>query len=119
MIDTTKTAPNKKTEKVELGKKRLAPATSLTQPDTVRKVKKLNDGTTKNIEVQVKPKKPAKKPTVFKLGKWNPDTEIVEVENDMEDPSKHPIYDCCLACNRANVFRAINNNDLALFKTLL
>jgi hypothetical protein len=32
-------------------------------------------------------RKPPKKPTEFKVGKWNPDTEIIENESEKLDES--------------------------------
>jgi hypothetical protein len=31
----------------------------------------------------VKPKKPAKKPAVFKVGKWNPDTVLLSKDEEL------------------------------------
>ena len=71
----------------KVGKKRAYPFNkTATQPDE-KKVKKLtSDGASESIEVPVQKaaKKPAKLPTVFKLGKWNPDTVLIKPEEELE-----------------------------------
>lgn len=56
----------------------------MSQP-TNRKVKKLTDsGASQNVEVPAsKPvKKVVKPPSVFKVGKWNPDTVLIKPEEE-------------------------------------
>ena len=64
-------------------------------------------------------KKAPKRPIVFKAGKWNPDTELVEEE--VEKCGKRPVpdFDCCSVCNMRNLHRAVNTNDAALLKSLV
>jgi len=60
-------------------------------------LKKHVDGTEE--KKVVKAKKPVPKPVVFKLGKWNPDTVLVDRDDIYEDPSTQVDYDCCHRCN--------------------
>lgn len=87
-----------------------------------RKVKKLSDGSEEQtVQVSAKPKKAPKKPTQFKVGKWNPETELLTKEHEIEHfgKSESAIFTCCLRCNNRNVIRAIENNNLRLFRTLV
>ena len=58
--------------------------------------------------MKAKAKAPPKRPTEFKAGKWNPDTQLVEVEaekyGDMEGPSN-----CSIKCSLRSLHRAVNN----------
>jgi len=103
----------------EIGKKRKRPtASAASQPNEVtRKVKQLSDGSEEEVK-QVKPrKKPTpKKPVVFKLGKWNPDTVIVEEEPEKMLDSDELITNCCLSCNTRNIQRAINTDNKVLLR---
>lgn len=49
-----------------------------------------------------------KRPNVFKLGKWNPDTVLVSEEEELElrSPSNNLLNPCCTRCNGRNVIRA-------------
>ena len=58
-------------------------------------------------------------PTVFKAGKWNPETELVEEEIEKCGNSKEPLYNCCLLCNMRNLHRAIDIGDASLLKRLV
>ena len=60
-------------------------------------------------------------PTVFKKGKWNPETEILESKHEIErcSLSKEPIYNCCVRCNTRNLIRAVETKNYGLFKTLV
>jgi hypothetical protein len=87
-----------------------------------RQVKKLSDGSEEqSVKVSAKPKKAPKKPVEFKAGKWNPDTELLTKQHEIEHfgPSESPIYTCCLRCNNRNVIRAIENDNLRLFRSLV
>ena len=84
------------------------------------KLKRKNDGEVeKKIVKRVVKKKVPAKPTEFKAGKWNPNTELVKVDIDLWDDSKNPIFECCHRCNGRNVFRAINTNNVALLRKLV
>jgi len=77
-----------------------------------RQVKKLSDGSEAQVvKVVAKPTKAVKKPAAFKAGKWNPDTELLTKEHEMEHfgDNDTPIYGCCLRCNNRNLIRAIEN----------
>jgi len=92
----------------------------MSQP-TNRKVKKLNDdGVSESVEKPAKKaaNKPAKLPTVFKLGKWNPDTVLVKPEEELEKSSHKDtlLNNCCTRCNNRNVVRAVLTNNLSLLK---
>ena len=78
-------------------------------------------GPEEQIVKVAKPKKPAKKPKEFKAGKWNPETELLTKEHEVEHfgDSESPIYTCCLRCNNRNLIRAIENENLRLFRTLV
>jgi len=85
-------------------------------------VKKLVDGSEVSIETKVvKQKKPTKKPVVFKAGKWNPDTVLLSKNDELQryGTSDSPIYDCCLRCNNRNVIRAIETNNIRLFRSVV
>ena len=58
-------------------------------------------------------------PIVFKAGKWNPDTELVDSEVEKNGKSKMPDYFCCKVCNMRNLHRAVNNNDPTLLRKLV
>lgn len=95
----------------------------MSQP-TNRKVKKLNDvGGSESVEKPSKKaaNKPAKLPTVFKLGKWNPDTVLVKPEEELEKSSQKDtlLNNCCTRCNSRNVVRAVLTNNLTLLKTCM
>ena len=109
-----------------IGKKRLRPlnesqAPSKSQPPNRRK-KKQEDGTEKIIVEPAKPaskstaKKVSSKPPVFKLGKFNPDTVIVENEIEKLGTSNEPDYGTGHRNNTRNVIRAINTDNLALLR---
>ena len=66
-----------------------------------------------------KPKKAPKRPTVYKAGKWNPDTELVMDEVEKCGASPDPDFNCCQSCNMKNLHRAINNNDAKLLHKLV
>lgn len=71
----------------KVGKKRTLPTQLASSQPNARKVRKLADSSSKNeaaaadSDYTSKPvKKAAKKPAVFKLGKWNPDSVLLERE---------------------------------------
>ena len=109
-----------------IGKKRLRPlnesqADSKSQPPN-RRSKKQEDGTEKIIVEPAKPaskssaKKVTAKPTVFKLGKWNPNTELVENEVEKFGTKNEPDYTTGHRNNTKNVIRAINTDNLTLLR---
>jgi len=72
-----------------LGKKRKHPSDGpfVESPLASKRVKRLPDGS-ESVKEEPKPKKKApKKPVVFKAGKWNPDTVLVE--NEIEKCGNH------------------------------
>lgn len=104
-----------------IGKKRAFPFNNTMSQPTNRKVKKLNDdGVSESVEKPAKKaaNKPAKLPTVFKLGKWNPDTVLVKPEEELEKSSHKDtlLNNCCTRCNNRNVVRAVLTNNLSLLK---
>lgn len=84
-----------------------------------RKIQKLNDGVSQSIPQPVK-KVPAKA-LQFKLGKWNPDTVIVDPkeETELRDKSDNLVYKCCVRCNCRNLIRAVETNNIKLLKNCL
>ena len=56
---------------------------------------------------------------VLKIGKWNPNTKIIEVEDEKTHPNPHPLYNCCLDCNNRNIYRAITMNQKGLLSNLV
>jgi len=66
-------------------------------------------------------RKPAKKPVVFKIGKWNPDTVLMKREEEIEhfDLSDSPIYRCCVRCNCRNIIRAVETDNIRLLRASL
>jgi hypothetical protein len=73
--------------------------------------------TNKRAKTQV----PKKNALAFKIGKWNPDTVIVKLEEEIErnDLSDSPIYKCCIRCNSRNVIRAVETNNIRLLRAVL
>lgn len=108
--------------KSQIGKKRPFPKhleKPSTQP-TSRKVKKISEaGASESIEVPAqKQKKAVKMPSVFKLGKWNPDTVLIKPEEELEHYSHKDtlLLNCCTRCNSRNLIRAIATKNLVLLK---
>ena len=124
VIDTKPKKAKKSILEVKVGQKRKTapePIESLTQP-AGRRVKKLADGKEQAIpQAPVVVKKVVKKPVVFKLGKWNPDTVLLDESEEIERHSnaKTPIFNCCISCNARNVIRAVETNNADLFKKLI
>jgi len=60
-------------------------------------------------------------PVVFKKGKWNPETEVLESRHEIErcGTSNEPIYNCCVRCNTRNLIRAVETKNYGLFKSLV
>ena len=56
---------------------------------------------------------------MFKAGKWNPDTELVEDEIEKCGKLPVPDFSCCSVRNMRNLHRAVNTNDAALLKSLV
>jgi hypothetical protein len=108
----------------KVGKKRANPFNKTATQPVEKKVKKLtSDGASESIEVPVQKaaKKPAKLPTVFKLGKWNPDTVLIKPEEELEKSSHKDslLNNCCTRCNSRNVIRAILTNNQRLLKACI
>ena len=82
-------------------------------------IKKNPDGTETVIEKKTKAKKPPAMPKVFKAGKWNPETVLVEEEIEKCGESRSPQYNCCKMCNLRNLHRAVENDDAPLLKQLV
>ena len=73
-------------------------------------MKRNADGSEKVIEeVKITAKKTPKMPTEFKAGKWNPATELVEVEAEKLGGTDAPDYSGCMKSNLRNLHRAVNN----------
>jgi hypothetical protein len=119
-----------------IGKKRREPPQKIQaiQPSPKgKKAKKVSVDVRKDIKVEVikteseyrsssqpaKPKKLPKKPTEFKVGKWNPNTEIVEKEFEKLDDNDDVQFKCCLKCNSRNVMRAVFTNNKFLLRRCL
>ena len=69
----------------------------------------MSESTVKPKSVAVK--KIPKKPVVFKVGKWNPDTELVDEEIEKCGNPAMPDFSCCKVCNMRNLHRAVNRGD--------
>jgi hypothetical protein len=67
----------------------------------------------------VKVKKAPKMPVVFKLGKWNPETILLERDDVYEDPSTEADMNCCHRCNARHIYRAVATNQPKLLKALM
>ena len=105
-----------------LGSKRKHPASGPFKEEAVasKRVKRNADGTESVSEkTKTKPKKVVKKPTEFKAGKWNPETELVTEELEKCGDNKSPVYECCIICNNRNVHRAVNIRNPKLLKELV
>ena len=107
------------------GKKRKHPATGPFKdtPLASKRVKRNSDGseTVKTSDEPKAPKKKAasKKPPVFKAGKENPSTVIVENEIEKHGKFAEPEFSCCNLCNLKNLHRAVNTNDHKLLEKLV
>lgn len=113
--------------KGKVGKKRAFPSALAASQPNPRKVRKLADSSSmiepaSDESAKPKPKKAAaKKPAVFKLGKWNPDTVVLEPEQEIEwcGTSDQPMLKCCIRCNARNVIRAVQTNNMRLLKACI
>ena len=106
----------------EIGKKRKHPASGPFEAEQIpsKRVKRNADGSeTVSEAVKPKAKKAPKLPTVFKAGKWNPDTVLVEEETEKCGDSRTADYGCCLVCNMRNLHRAVHNDDAVLLSKLV
>jgi len=61
----------------------------------------------------------SKKPKEFKLGKWNPDAVMIEVDREKQDKESNLIRDCCIRCNNKNVCRAVLTKNKKLLETCI
>lgn len=84
--------------------------------DESKPVKKRKVGGGKEKIVKPKVKKPPKRPTVFKKGKWNPDIELVDIDKYKEGETNDLYLDCCIRCNNKNIIRAAITNNTTLLK---
>jgi hypothetical protein len=106
---------------VEIGKKRRVNPGKQSQ-SVVGRIKKLNDGGEKIIPSTQKVLKPVTQPKWkedLKIGKWNPNTVIVEDEVEKLSRKPEPIFSCCLSCNIRNVCRAIETKNATLLSKLV
>ena len=69
------------------------------------KKQKGQNGKTKQIKQEPAKKSPPK-PQVLKIGKWNPDVELISFEEVKESKSNNYIFNCCTRCNNRNIVRA-------------
>ena len=104
-----------------IGKKRLHPLNESQSVPPNRRAKKQADGSEKIIVEPAKPpsKSVAKvvaKPVIFKLGKWNPDTVLVNEEKEKYGKTSEPDYGTGHRNNARNVIRAVNTDNLALLR---
>ena len=104
----------------QIGKKRKNPATSSSNDMPTKRIKRNADG---SEEVKVTKKQPVKKvvakPTVFKAGKWNPSTVLIEEDVELCGKMEEPDFDCCKLCNLKNLHRAVDSNDAKLLEKLV
>ena len=105
----------------KIGQKRKNPATSSSNDMPSKRVKRLADGSEQVVETKKKApvKKVVKMPTVFKAGKWNPTTELVEVDIEKEGKMDKPDFSCCKLCNMRNLHRAVHTDDPKLLEQLV
>lgn len=61
-----------------------------------------------------RPKPAPQKPTVFKLGKWNPDIEVIQENKERDSEAAEITKECCTRCNNRNVHRAALTGNRAL-----
>lgn len=106
---------------VEIGQKRRVNPGKQSQ-SVASRIKKLNDGGEKIVPSTQKVAKPVKQPKwkeVLKIGKWNPNTVIVQDEVEKLSRNPEPLFKCCLSCNIRNVYRAIETKNVALLSKLV
>jgi len=61
-------------------------------------------------------KKEKKKPAKFKKGKWNPNAQIVETNDMLDDPSDEPIDYLNVRHNNRNIIRAVHTKNYKLLE---
>jgi len=83
-----------------------------------KRIKRNADGSESYIEVKPAKKAP-KRPAVFKAGKWNPETELIETDLEKSGDSSQPDYSCCKLCNLRNVHRAVHTGNAELLRQLV
>jgi hypothetical protein len=110
-------------EELQIGKKRGRNPAAASQ-SVSRRAKKLTEDDEVDMPKSSRAKntKVAKEPkwkSVLKIGKWNPNTKLIETEAEKSAKNSSPVYSCCLACNVRNVYRAIETRDQQLLKTLV
>ncbi len=84
-------------------------------------MKKLTtEGASVNIAVEGTKKK-VEKAQKLKIGKWNPDTVLVGMHEEIErfGTTDDVISKCCLKCNCRNLVRAVETNNHQLFEACL
>ena len=75
---------------------------------------KKKTGNEEEVVIKKVVKKTVKRPTEFKLGKWNPDTVLEKSDIQCEDP-----YECCHRCNERILFHAVNTDNHELLENLV
>ena len=63
-----------------------------------------------------KGRKPPKKPTEYKKGKWNPEVEVLKLDKYLEHPQNELFIECCIRCNNRNIIRAAYTGNDKLLK---
>ncbi len=107
-MDTSSKAKKGKTPKLGLKRKR-SPSESDASEIEVSKRKLLGNGKTEEVKMKRK-----QRPKEFKLGKWNPDVELVKEDREKESNDPHMFVGCCIRCNNRNVIRAAITDNKAL-----
>lgn len=111
---------NKPMNQPALGRKRKHPSDGpfIDSPLTSKRAKRLSNGSSDQVkeEPKLKVKQPPKKPVVFKAGKWNPETVLVETELEKCGRDMVPEFSCCTVCNMRNLHRAVNINSPQLLE---
>lgn len=115
--------------KLKLGEKRAKPADDDIESDEsgqiIEKPKPKARKTSKPKKTSAPKKKPAvkkekpPKPQVYKLGKWNPDIEIIDIDPAKTGNEKEIRRVCCKRCSAKNIHRAIWTKDFVLLKKLM
>ena len=121
--NSTKAAPNEKKAKIPaMGRRRRKGGSDDEDSAEEKKssadfvpVKKRKVNATKVETMRATRPKPApKKPTVFKLGKWNPDIEIIQEDKERDSEVAEISRECCTRCSNRNVHRAALTGNQAL-----
>lgn len=103
--------PEKKRGRKKKGAKEESEGEEEEEEEDTKKGKKKKGDTDKEGK-----KKEKKKPTKFKKGKWNPDVQIVDKNEMLEDPSDQPIDYLNVRHNNRNVIRAVQTKNYKLLE---